>query len=145
MTCLFLPVYITNDSLAAAVALYGKVLEIRLGVFEDHPTLKTGTRYIRIEMCDSNTVPNFHRVAGHRATFYCRGIRRVCRGRSQERHIKAACTTEYCTRCATSGHALEGYTADCGRCSSSYASVDFPARRSYSSVFSHQVSLSEFH
>ncbi|KAG0414172.1 hypothetical protein HPB47_008672 [Ixodes persulcatus] len=66
MTCLFLPVYVKSEALAAALAPYGKVLDIRFGVYQDHPTLRTGTRYIRMEMKESTPVMNFLRVSGHR-------------------------------------------------------------------------------
>ncbi|CAN7944185.1 unnamed protein product, partial [Ixodes hexagonus] len=144
VTCLFLPVYVSSDALPAALAPYGKVLDIKFGVFQDHPTLRTGTRYIRMEMRESNPVPNFLRVAGHRATFDYRGIRRVCRRCLREGHIKAACTTEYCVRCAAFGHATQGCTADCGRCGAPHATVDCTTRRSYSNVATRQVSLSDF-
>ncbi|KAG0412162.1 hypothetical protein HPB47_010701 [Ixodes persulcatus] len=45
ITCLFLPVYVKSEALSAALAPYGKVLDIRFGVYQDHPTLRTGTRY----------------------------------------------------------------------------------------------------
>ncbi|CAN7976192.1 unnamed protein product, partial [Ixodes persulcatus] len=144
VTCLFLPIYISNDTLVAALSPYGKVLEVRFGVYQDHPTIKTGTRYVRMEMRDSNPVPNFLRIAGHRATFDYRGIRRVCRRCHQEGHFKAACKTEYCNRCATFGHATEGCTTDCGRCGASHATVDCTSRRSYASAVTRQVSLNDF-
>ncbi|KAG0430112.1 hypothetical protein HPB47_022992 [Ixodes persulcatus] len=79
VTCLFLPVYISNDDIVAALSPYGKVLEVPFGVYQDHITIKTGTRYVRMEMLDSNPVPSFLCIAGHRATFDYRGIRRMCR------------------------------------------------------------------
>ncbi|KAG0413456.1 hypothetical protein HPB47_009396 [Ixodes persulcatus] len=79
ITWLFLPENVKSEALAAALAPYGKVLDIRFGVYQDHPTLRTGTRYIRMEMKEATPVPNFLRVSGRRATFDYRGLRRICR------------------------------------------------------------------
>ncbi|KAG0415463.1 hypothetical protein HPB47_007357 [Ixodes persulcatus] len=133
VTCLFLPVYISNEALVAALSLYGKVLEVRFGVYQDHPAIKT-----------SSLLPNFLRIAGHRATFDYRGIRRVCCRCHQEGHFKAACKAEYCNRCATFGHAAERCTTDCGRCGAFHATVDCTSRRSYASAVTRQVSLNDF-
>ncbi|KAG0427004.1 hypothetical protein HPB47_025919 [Ixodes persulcatus] len=129
ITCLFLPVYVKSEALAAALAPYGKVLDIRFGVYQDHPTLRTGTRYIRMEMKESTPVPNFLRVSGHRATFDYRGLRRVCRRCQREGHIKAACNVPYCTRCAAFGHDSAGCAVGCGRCGAAHATSlnEFPA------------------
>ncbi|KAG0427792.1 hypothetical protein HPB47_025173 [Ixodes persulcatus] len=124
ITCLYLPIYVRNEALAAALSLYGKVLDIRFSVYQDHPNLRTGTRYIRMEMKESSPVPNFLRASGHRATFDYRGLKRVCRRCQQEGHLKAACNAPYCARCA----------AGCGRCGAADATVDCTQRRSYSAV-----------
>ncbi|KAG0424056.1 hypothetical protein HPB47_000188 [Ixodes persulcatus] len=134
ITCLYLPIYVRNEALAAALSLYGKVLDIRFGVYQDHPNLRTGTRYIRMEMKESTPVPNFLRVSGHRATFDYRGLKRVCRRCQQEGHLKAACNVPYCTRCAAFGHDTVGCAAGCGRCGAAHATVDCTQRRSYSAV-----------
>ncbi|CAN7977737.1 unnamed protein product, partial [Ixodes persulcatus] len=134
ITCLYLPIYVRNEALAAALSLYGKVLDIRFGVYQDHPNLRTGTRYIRMEMKESTPVPNFLRVSGHRATFDYRGLKRVCRRCQQEGHLKAACNVPYCTRCAAFGHDTFGCAAGCGRCGAAHATVDCTQRRSYSAV-----------
>ncbi|KAG0418282.1 hypothetical protein HPB47_004986 [Ixodes persulcatus] len=126
ITCLYLPIYVRNEALAAALSLYGKVLDIRFGVYQDHPNLRTGTRYIRMEMKESTPVPNFLRVSGHRATFDYRGLKRG--------HLKAACNVPYCTRCAAFGHDTVGCAAGCGRCGAAHATVDCTQRRSYSAV-----------
>ncbi|KAG0415820.1 hypothetical protein HPB47_007006 [Ixodes persulcatus] len=124
ITCLYLSIYVRNEALASALSLCGKVLDIRFGVYQDHPNLRTGTRYIRMEMKESTPVPNFLRVSGHRATFDYRGLTRVCRSCQQEDHLKAACNVPYCTRCA----------AGCVRCGAAHATVDCTQRRSYSAV-----------
>ncbi|XP_042144349.1 mucin-1-like [Ixodes scapularis] len=134
ITCLYLPIYVRNEALAAALSLYGKVLDIRFGVYQDHPNLRTGTRYIRMEMKESTPVPNFLRVSGHRATFDYRGLKRVCRRCQQEGHLKAACNVPYCARCAAFGHDTVGCAAGCGRCGAAHATVDCTQRRSYSAV-----------
>ncbi|KAG0441993.1 hypothetical protein HPB47_015798 [Ixodes persulcatus] len=142
ITCLFLPVYVKGEALAAALAPYGKVLDIRFRVYQDHATLRTGTRYIRMAMKESTSVPNFLRVSGHRATFDYRGLRRVCRRCQREGHIKAACNVPYCTRCAAFGHDSARCAAGCGRCEAAHTTVDCTQRRTYSFVAGQ--SLDEF-
>ncbi|KAM7312694.1 hypothetical protein ISCGN_009599 [Ixodes scapularis] len=131
---MFLPTYVRNDLLVQALSAHGKVLEITHATYRSTPTGKTGTRYVRIEMKESDPVPNFLRIGGHRATFDYPGIKRVCRWCRLEGHIRANCTTEHCDRCAVFGHATEGCTSDCRRCGGSHATVDCVARRSYSSM-----------
>ncbi|KAG0410179.1 hypothetical protein HPB47_012694 [Ixodes persulcatus] len=134
ITWLYLPIYVRNEALAAALSLYAKVLDIRFGVYRDHPNLRTGTRYIRMEMKESTPVPNFLRVSGHRATFDYRGPKRVCRRCQQEGHLKAACNVPYCARCTAFGHDTVGCAAGCGRCEAAHATVGCTQRRSYSAV-----------
>ncbi|KAG0420542.1 hypothetical protein HPB47_003439 [Ixodes persulcatus] len=128
-TCLLLPVYVKSEALATALVPYGNVPDIRFVVYQDHPTLRTGTRYIRMEMKEATPVPNFLRVSGHRATFDYRGPRHVCRRCQREGHIKAACNVPYCTHCATFGHDSAGCAAGCGRCGAAHATVDCTQRR----------------
>ncbi|CAN7945417.1 unnamed protein product [Ixodes hexagonus] len=143
VTCMFLPTFVRNELLVQALSAHGKVLEITHAMYHRTPTVKTGTRHIKMEMKESDPVPNFLRVGGHRATFDYRGIKRVCRRCRGEGHIRANCTTEYCDRCAVFGHATEGCTVSCRRCGGSHATVDCAVRRSYSSMVSGTAS-SEF-
>ncbi|CAN8006310.1 unnamed protein product [Ixodes hexagonus] len=138
---MFLPTFVRNELLVQALSAYGKVLEITHAMY--YTTVKTGTRHIKMEMKESDPVPNFLRVGGHRATFDYRGIKRVCRRCRGEGHIRANCTTEYCDRCAVFGHATEGCTVSCRRCGGSHATVDCAVQRSYSSMVS-GTALSEF-
>ncbi|KAM7300839.1 hypothetical protein ISCGN_016424 [Ixodes scapularis] len=140
---MFLPTYVRNDLLVQALSAHGKVLEITHATYRSTPTVKTGTRYVRIEMKESDSVPNFLRIGGHRATFDYPGIKRVCRRCRLEGHIRANCTTEPCDRCAVFGHATEGCTSDCRRCGGSHATVDCVARWSYSSMVA-GTALSDF-
>ncbi|CAN7940960.1 unnamed protein product [Ixodes hexagonus] len=142
VTCMFLPTFVRNELLVQALSAHGKALEIIHAMYHRTPTVKTGTRHIKMEM-ESDPVPNFLRVGGHRATFDYRGIKRVCRRCRGEGHIRANCTTEYCDRCAVFGHATEGCTVSCRRCGGSHATVDCAVRRSYSSMVSGTAS-SEF-
>ncbi|CAN7989568.1 unnamed protein product [Ixodes hexagonus] len=143
VTCMFLPTFVRNELLVQALSAHGKVLEITHAMYHRTPTVKTGTRHIKMEMKESDPVPNFLRVGGHRATFDYRGIKRVCRRCRGEGHIRANCTTEYCDRRAVFGHATEGCTVSCRRCGGSHATVDCAVRRSYSSMVSGTAS-SEF-
>lgn len=110
------------------------MLRIEAARFKDKPTVHTGTRYIKMEMKLDNPLPNFLRIAGQRATFEYRGVRRVCRRCNLEGHYKAQCTTPHCERCATFGHATNGCTSDCRRCGGAHATVDCTARKLYSTV-----------
>ncbi|KAM7313433.1 mucin-7-like [Ixodes scapularis] len=134
VTCLFLPTFVRNDQLVQALAPYGKVIDVSYATYHRTATVKTGTRFIRMEMKEANPLPNFLRVAGHRATFDYRGLKRVCRRCRQEGHVRAQCTTGYCDRCGVFGHPTEGCTANCGRCGGTHATVDCAAKRSYSSM-----------
>ncbi|CAN8025400.1 unnamed protein product, partial [Ixodes persulcatus] len=134
VTCLFLPTFVRNDQLVQALAPYGKVIDVSNATYHRTATVKTGTRFIRMEMKEANPLPNFLRVAGHRATFDYRGLKRVCRRCRQEGHVRAQCTTGYCDRCGVFGHPTEDCTANCRRCGGTHATVDCTAKRSYSSM-----------
>ncbi|KAG0427843.1 hypothetical protein HPB47_025130 [Ixodes persulcatus] len=139
VTCLFLPTFVRNDQLVQALAPYGKVIDVSYAAYHRTATVKTGTRFIRMEMKEANPLPNFLRVADHRATFDYRGLKRVCRRCRQEGHVRAQCTTGYCDRCGVFGHPTEGCTANCTtvqqrRCGGTHATVDCTAKRSYSSM-----------
>ncbi|CAN8017509.1 unnamed protein product, partial [Ixodes persulcatus] len=134
VTCLFLPTFVRNDQLVQALAPYGKVIDVSYATYHRTATVKTGTRFIRMEMKEANPLPNFLRVAGHRATFDYRGLKRVCRRCRQEGHVRAQCTTGYCDRCGVFGHPTEDCTANCRRCGGTHATVDCTAKRSYSSM-----------
>ncbi|CAN7941956.1 unnamed protein product [Ixodes hexagonus] len=137
---MFLPTFVRNELLVQALSAHSKITH---AMYHRTPTVNTGTRHIKMEMKESDPVPNFLRVGGHRATFDYRGIKRVCRRCRGEGHIRANCTTEYCDRCAVFGHATEGCTVSCRRCGGSHATVDCAVRRSYSSMVSGTAS-SEF-
>ncbi|KAG0435320.1 hypothetical protein HPB47_018564 [Ixodes persulcatus] len=134
VTCLFLLTFVRNDQLVQALAPYGKVIDVSYATYHRTATVKTGTRFIRMEMKEANLLLNFLRAAGHRATFDYRGLKRVCRRCRQEGHVRAQCTTGYCDRCGVFGHPTEGCTASCRRCGGTHATVDCTAKRSYSSM-----------
>ncbi|KAG0415285.1 hypothetical protein HPB47_007561 [Ixodes persulcatus] len=134
VTCLFLPTFVRNDQLVQALAPYGKVIDVSYATYHRTATVKIGTRFIRMEMKEANPLPNFLCVAGHRATFDYRGLKRVCRRCRQEGHVRAQCTTGYCDRCGVFGHPTEDCTANCRRCGGTHATVDCTAKRSYSSM-----------
>ncbi|KAG0415160.1 hypothetical protein HPB47_007681 [Ixodes persulcatus] len=134
VTVLFLPAHVPDELLVRSLAQHGKVQEITHGVYKDTPSIKTGTRYVKMEMKEQNPVPNFLRIGGYRVTCDYRGMKRVCRRCKKEGHFKAQCTEEYCTRCACFGHATETCAAGCRWCGAAHATVDCSARRSYSAV-----------
>ncbi|KAG0410049.1 hypothetical protein HPB47_012837 [Ixodes persulcatus] len=117
---------------------------LAIGGARDHPTIKTGTRYVRMEMRDSNPVPDFLRIAGHRATFDIQGHPTSVPQVLPRGAFKAACKAEYCNRCATFGHTTEWCTTDCCRCGACHATVDCTSRRIYASAVTRQVSLNDF-
>lgn len=92
VTSLFLAYSVSNDALVTALAPYGNVTAIDLASFKDNPTVRTGTRYIKMEINQLNPL-NFLRIAGHRATFEYLGV-----------HYKVNCSTPFCERCAVYGH-----------------------------------------
>ncbi|KAH9384823.1 hypothetical protein HPB48_026845 [Haemaphysalis longicornis] len=94
ITCLFLPAAVTNEALIRSLTPYGQVVE---------PSVLTGTRYIQMRIKEDNSVPNYIRVAGHRAVFDYPGVRRVCRRCRQEGHISTDCTAPFCVRCGIYG------------------------------------------
>lgn len=134
VTCLFLAYSVSNDALVTALAPYGKVTAIDFASFRDNPTVRTGTRYIKMEMNQLNPLPNFLRIAGHRATFEYRGVRRVCRRCGEEGHYKVNCSTPFCERCAVYGHRTDTCAAKCRRCKGDHASVDCTMRKLYSAA-----------
>ncbi|KAG0415775.1 hypothetical protein HPB47_007049 [Ixodes persulcatus] len=58
-------------------------------------------------MKEANPLPNFLRVAGHRATFDYSGLKRVCRRCRQEGHVWAQCTTGYCDQLRAAPRAVD--------------------------------------
>ncbi|CAN7978263.1 unnamed protein product, partial [Ixodes persulcatus] len=134
VTVLFLPAHVPDELLVRSLAQHGKVQEITHGVYKDTPSIKTGTRCVKMEMKEQNPVPNFLRIGGYRVTCDYTGMKRVCRRCKKEGHFKAQCTEEYCTRCACFGHATETCAAGCRWCDAAHATVDCSARRSYSAV-----------
>ncbi|KAH9369401.1 hypothetical protein HPB48_007179 [Haemaphysalis longicornis] len=85
-----------------------------------------------MEIRMNNTVPNFLRVSGQRATFDYRGVRKVCRRCGMD--FKDQCATPRCERCVVFGYATEGCVRNCSRCGGTYATADCTARQSYSMV-----------
>lgn len=128
---MFLPTYVRNDLLVQALSGYGEVLEIMHAKYRSTPTVKTGTSYMRIEMKESDPVPNFLRIGRHRAILDHPGIKRVCRRCRLKGHIRVNCTREHCDRCALLEHATDGCTFDCRRIGGSHSVVDCVARWSY--------------
>ncbi|KAH7941688.1 hypothetical protein HPB49_016103 [Dermacentor silvarum] len=57
VTVLFLPCRVSSDTLAQALAPYGKVINISRCLIGSRPTVTTGTRYVRIEMKPGSPVP----------------------------------------------------------------------------------------
>ncbi|KAG0422697.1 hypothetical protein HPB47_001508 [Ixodes persulcatus] len=114
---MFPPTYVRNDLPIQALSSQGKVREITQATYRSIPTVNTGTRHVRTKMKEPDPVPNFFPVGGHRATFDYPGIKRVCRHRRLEGRLRVNCTTEHCDLCAVFGHATDGCTSDCRRCS----------------------------
>ncbi|KAG0422179.1 hypothetical protein HPB47_001975 [Ixodes persulcatus] len=79
VTVLFLLAHVPDELLVRSLAQHGKVQEITHGVYKDTPSIKTGTRYAKMEMKEQNPVPNFLRIGGYRVTCDYRGMKRVCR------------------------------------------------------------------
>ncbi|KAG0443126.1 hypothetical protein HPB47_015260 [Ixodes persulcatus] len=78
VTVLFLPAHVPDELLVRSLAQHGKVQEITHGVYKDTPSIKTGTRYVKMEMKEQNPVPNFLRIGGYRVTCDCRSKAETC-------------------------------------------------------------------
>ncbi|KAH7939808.1 hypothetical protein HPB52_017674 [Rhipicephalus sanguineus] len=131
VTCLYLPCYVPDNEVVTGLKSYGTTLRIEEARYKDRPSIRTGTRYIKMDMRLENPLPNFARVGGHRATFEYRGVRRLCH-RCNLGHFKAQCDTPHCARCGAFGHRTDTCTEPCRRCGGAHASVDCTARKSYS-------------
>ncbi|XP_077537060.1 uncharacterized protein LOC144149366 [Haemaphysalis longicornis] len=134
ITCLFLPATVTNESLIRALTPHGQVTEVRNGTFKGQPSVLTGTRYIQMRMKEDNPVPNYIRVAGHRAVFDYPGVRRVCRRCRQEGHISTECSAPFCERCGIFGHESSPCVLPCRRCGQAHATTSCEVPHLYSSV-----------
>ncbi|KAH7940274.1 hypothetical protein HPB52_022594 [Rhipicephalus sanguineus] len=132
VTCLYLPCYVPDNEVVTGLKSYGTTLRIEEARYKDRPSIRTGTRYIKMDMRLENPLPNFARVGGHRATFEYRGVRRLCRRCNQEGQFKAPCDTPHCARCGVFGRRTDTCTEPCRRCGGAHASVDCTARKSYS-------------
>ncbi|KAH7968173.1 hypothetical protein HPB52_006424 [Rhipicephalus sanguineus] len=129
VTCLYLPCYVPDNEVVTGLKSYGTTLRIEEARYKDRPSIRTGTRYIKMDMRLENPLPNFARVGGHRATFEYRGVRRLCRRCNQEGHFKAQCDTPHCARCGVFGHRTDTCTEPCRRCGGAHASVDWQTQR----------------
>ncbi|KAH7941569.1 hypothetical protein HPB49_012888 [Dermacentor silvarum] len=136
VTVMFLPCRVSSETLAQALAPYGKVISISRGLMGTRPTVTTGTRYVRIEMKPGSPVPNYLRVAGHRVTCDYRGMQRVCRRCGSSGHFRMQCTAPFCTRCGIYGHDGKGCVLPCRRCGDPHATVACSLRRTYSEAAS---------
>lgn len=61
VTVSFLSLLLHDEHLQQALSPDGKILHIEKLLFHDHAGLYTGTRVVKREMSDRNTVPNFVR------------------------------------------------------------------------------------
>ncbi|KAH7941797.1 hypothetical protein HPB49_017649 [Dermacentor silvarum] len=133
---MFLPCRVSSDTLAQALAPYGKVINISRGPMDSRPTVTTGTRYVRIEMKPGSPMHNYLRVAGHRVTCDYREMQRVCRRCGSSGHFRMQCTAPFCARCSTYGHVFKGCVLPCRRCGDPHATVACSLRRTYSEAAS---------
>ncbi|XP_065307978.1 uncharacterized protein [Dermacentor albipictus] len=132
VSCLFLPSFVPNEVLIQALSPYGKVLSVNAGLMSGRHGVLTGTRFVRMEMCTTNPVPNYLRVSGHRVKFDYHGIRSVCHRCGSSDHCHAQCTAPFCGHRGIDGHESKGCDCPCQRCGDGHPTVVCPELRSYS-------------
>ncbi|KAH8033856.1 hypothetical protein HPB51_016628 [Rhipicephalus microplus] len=98
--------------------------------YEDHPSIRAGTRYLKVDMRLQNPLSNFARVRGHKETFEYHGEKPPCRRCNQKGHFKAPCDTPNCARWGVFMHHTDTCTEPCRRCGGAQARVDCTARKS---------------
>ncbi|KAG0423612.1 hypothetical protein HPB47_000622 [Ixodes persulcatus] len=54
ITCMFLPLFFSDETLKKSLVPYGQILEITHGVYKDNPSVKTGIRYLKMKMKEDN-------------------------------------------------------------------------------------------
>lgn len=88
-------------------------MAVSVATHANYPSVRTGTRLVKIDMKENNAIPNFMRISGHPVTMDYRGLKRVCSRCWREGYFKAQCQEPFCELCGIFGHATEG-------CSSNY-------------------------
>ncbi|KAH6919760.1 hypothetical protein HPB50_029252 [Hyalomma asiaticum] len=91
---------------------YGTTLRIEEACYKDRPTIRTGTRHIKMDMRPDNPLPNFARAIGL--------------------PLNTAA-------CGVFGLRTDTCTAACPRCGGAHATVDCTARQSYSMAEAREV------
>ncbi|KAH7982216.1 hypothetical protein HPB52_003446 [Rhipicephalus sanguineus] len=124
VTCLCLPCYVPDNEVVTGLKSYGTTLRIEEARYKDRPSIRTGRRYIKMDMRLENPLPNFARGGGV-----------IVRLSSTAAYVVfAAAATRRATsrRNATPRTAPDTCTEPCRRCGGAHASVDCTARKSYS-------------
>ncbi|KAH7932643.1 hypothetical protein HPB49_000386 [Dermacentor silvarum] len=114
-----LPVYVSNEVVAAALQPYGNVKSVAYTKVLNRQNKLNGVRVVRVEMC--RPVPNFMTMQGHRVMCEYRGMRRVCARCGDGNHMATACTSPYCKRCGVFGHEAESCDEECRKCGGRHA------------------------
>lgn len=83
---------------------------------------------------EDNPVPNYIRVAGHRAVFDYPGVRWVCWRCRQAGHISTDCSAPFCERCGIYGHESTPCVLPCRRCGQAHATTSCEVPQLYRAV-----------
>ncbi|KAH6920739.1 hypothetical protein HPB50_028275 [Hyalomma asiaticum] len=121
-----------DAALAAALSAYGNVQSVHEPVFKGRPGVGTGVRVARVEM--KKPIPNFLSVQGFNVMCDYRGVQKLCSRFRLAGHIAKDCVTPRCPRCNVYGHATEGCTEACRRCSGNHATADCVGPKSFAAA-----------
>ncbi|KAH7955383.1 hypothetical protein HPB52_000805 [Rhipicephalus sanguineus] len=79
-------------------------------------------------------IPNFLTVQGYNVMCDYRGVQKVCSKCRNAGHIAKDCSTPRCARRNVFGHATEGCTEPCRKCSGSHATADCIRPKSFAAA-----------
>ncbi|KAG0434711.1 hypothetical protein HPB47_018929 [Ixodes persulcatus] len=126
ITCMFLPLFVSDETLKKSLEPYGQILEITHGVYKDNPSVKTGTRYPKMKMKEDNPPVTVSPLTAE-AWFECAG------GAKRKDILKHNARRNTAHGASIFGHDGSTCIESCRRCGAGHATVDCTSRQSYAS------------